>query len=98
LEHGIWAFDDAAVGLVREPFISGIPEIIESIIGPDRTSFTAIFSDQPFPGGDITLARLTPEAGGYWYRLQGSEQRGWLCPATLHYFSNFPGHIVLKIV
>ena len=27
--HGTWVFDDPAVGLVREPFVSGIPQMID---------------------------------------------------------------------
>ncbi len=27
-----WVFDDERVGLMQEPFISGIPEIIDSLV------------------------------------------------------------------
>ena len=30
--NGVWAFDDPTTGLVREPFVSGIPEIIETTL------------------------------------------------------------------
>ena len=28
-DSGIWAFDDERVGLVREPFVSGVPDMID---------------------------------------------------------------------
>jgi hypothetical protein len=27
--NGMWVFDDPAVGLVREPFVAGVPQMIE---------------------------------------------------------------------
>ena len=27
--HGTWVFDDDRVGLVQEPFVSGVPEMID---------------------------------------------------------------------
>jgi len=89
LDHGTWVFDDQGVGLVKEPFVAGIPNIIEAAVGPDCRSFTAVFSDRSFPGATFSLTRDTPEAGGYWYTLEGSKLRGWLCPATLQYFPSF---------
>jgi hypothetical protein len=92
-EHGTWAFDDAAVGLTREPFVAGIPEIIESVIGVGRTSFKAVFSDRAFPGATVAMHKLNDEAGGSWYALAGTDKKGWLCPATLNYFDAFPAEI-----
>jgi hypothetical protein len=30
--YGMWVFDDPAVGLVREPFVAGMPEIIDYLV------------------------------------------------------------------
>ena len=30
--NGIWVFDDPRVGLVQEPFVSGMPEIIDQAV------------------------------------------------------------------
>jgi len=30
--EGMWVFDDPSAGLVREPFVSGVPEMIEHVV------------------------------------------------------------------
>jgi hypothetical protein len=30
--NGMWVFDDPAVGLVREPLVAGMPEIIDYLV------------------------------------------------------------------
>jgi hypothetical protein len=30
--EGMWVFDDETTGLVREPFVAGVPEILESLL------------------------------------------------------------------
>ncbi len=30
--QGTWVFDDESVGLVREPFVSGVPEMIDELV------------------------------------------------------------------
>ena len=50
---GTWVFDDETVGLVREPFVSGVPEMIDELVKntPDaRNGFRLTFSAGPFPG------------------------------------------------
>ena len=29
---GTWVFDDPATGLVREPFVAGVPEMIDRLV------------------------------------------------------------------
>ena len=51
--EGVWVFDDAATGLVREPFISGADNILDALTEniPDAANgFKIIFSARPFPG------------------------------------------------
>lgn len=99
-----WAFDDPQVGLVGEPFVAGIPEIINSIVG-DVQSFTAHISHSIIPNYSAHFIKLTEkelEEGGYvpmhgWYRLEGVDMEGWLCPATLKYFKDYPDSIYVKI-
>jgi hypothetical protein len=48
-----WVFDDPATGLVQEPFVSGVPEMIDDLVSdiPNaRQGFRLLFSAQPFPG------------------------------------------------
>jgi hypothetical protein len=87
-KYGTWIFDDPSVGLQEEPFVSGIPEIIDSLAGDlDRIRLT--FSAEEFPGYQIKMTRLEEEYGGTWYSLD-KELRGWLCPALLRYFESPP--------
>ena len=30
--EGMWVFDDEKTGLVREPFVAGVPEILEPLL------------------------------------------------------------------
>jgi len=100
-DNGVWMFDDETEGLVREPFVCGIPEMVELLVADIQDSengFTLYFSDQEFPGFQIKVDLVEPEAGGNWYRLTvgGAETKGWLCPALLKYFATAPATIYAK--
>lgn len=94
--RGTWVFDDAATGLVQEPFVAGIPEIIESIVG-DATAFTAIFAAEAFPGSQHVLTRGRAEHGGFWYHHVATNRDGWLCPALFRYFAEAPPEIHIQM-
>jgi hypothetical protein len=100
LWNGLWVFDDPDAGLVKEPFVSGVPEIIErataKITNPEN-GFIAIFSANPFPGFDIHLELLREEFGGNWYSWSETGQEGWLCPALFKYFETAPRNIYVKV-
>ena len=56
--EGMWAFDDLAVGLSKEPFIAGIDTMIDKIVAGSPNAdkgFRAIFSAAQFPGADFKL-------------------------------------------
>jgi hypothetical protein len=100
LHHGVWVFDDPAVGLVKEPFVAGIPEMIERATGeiPDASrGFVAIFSAGFFPGAQIVLERDRDEGGGTWYRWPEMGQEGWLCPALFRYFETAPERLYIQV-
>ena len=94
-----WVFDDPQVGLQREPFVAGVPEIIDRFLEraglPPRARFLLIFSARPFPGHHAELEWVREEVGGNWYRWDGSE--GWLCPALFKYFPSAQPRIYCKI-
>lgn len=98
--QGTWVFDDESVGLVKEPFVSGIPEIIEEIVqdlkDPEK-GFRAIFSASPFPGYDLHLVQTREEFGGNWYRWEKGDKEGWLCPALFKYFKSAPKELYVKV-
>lgn len=96
----MWVFDDPEVGLVKEPFVAGIPEMINRAVAaiPDaEKGFLAIFAATPFPGIDLTLERTRAESGGTWYRWTATGQEGWLCPALFRYFPEAPEKLYIQI-
>jgi len=98
--EGSWVFDDEQVGLSREPFVSGIPEIIDHFVRdiPNaEAGFRMLFSATPFPGYQVTLTLVRPEFGGNWYRCEELDQEGWLCPALFRYFDEAPKTIYAKV-
>ncbi|MEM1185310.1 MAG: DUF6717 family protein [Planctomycetota bacterium] len=99
-QHGTWVFDDPAVDLVAEPFVSGVPEIIDRLVAAiDRADegFRLLFSAGEMPDAHLTLDHLRPEIGGHWYRAAAWELEGWLCPAMFKYFDDAPDRITLRV-
>ena|SRR5688572_17307202 len=91
--QGTWVFDDDRVGLTREPFVAGIPEMINLLvkdIPKAREGFRLTFSASPFPGYQKKFDWVREEFGGNYYRMQDSDMQGWLCPALFHYFEEAP--------
>ena len=108
--EGYWVFDDKDTGLVKEPFIEGMPEIINLIIDMSfrdisnaDNGFTILFSDKPLPNTDLELKWIREEYGGNWYKMKldivlnkEHELEGWLCPALFKYFDKAPEMIYAK--
>ncbi len=95
---GTWVFDDADKGLEKEPFVTGVPEIIDSAVKdiPNaETGFRLLFSARPFPGFSIKLTWVRTEFDGNWYRTEDGRE-GWLCPAMLLYFDEPPKELYAK--
>lgn len=96
---GTWVFDDERVGLVQEPFVCGIPEMIDDMVRniPDAQSgFRLLFSASPFPGCAMKLTWRREESGGNWYWSERHQQEGWLCPALFKYFERAPKEIYVR--
>jgi len=98
---GTWIFDDPRVGLFAEPFVSGVPEIIDKLIAeadiPDADKgFRLLFSARPFPGYQVKVLWMREEAGGNWYYSEKYDLEGWLCPALFKYFKEAPKRIYAK--
>ncbi len=98
--HGMWVFDDARVGLDREPFVGGadtmIDKAVASIPGAER-GFLLVFSQTPFPGHHLRLEWRRNDGGGDWYFSRELDQEGWLCPALLRYFAKAPREIYVQV-
>lgn len=95
-EDGGWSFDDQSVGLYQEPFVLGVPEIIDSIVG-DSIKFIMIFSKDEFPETTTHFTMIKEDMMGAWYREEKSRRVGWLCPALRKYFPTPPPKIYIKI-
>jgi len=94
--EGMWVFDDPAVGLRQEPFVSGADSIIDRMVReiPDAESgFTLLFSEEPFPGFQVEFEWRRAELSGNWYYCPALEMEGWLCPALFRYFESAPARI-----
>ena len=94
-----WVFDDASVGLEKEPFVQGVPQMIDYLVNniPNaRSGFVLLFSSQPFAGYQVELTRVREENGGYWYGVKDYPVEGWLCPALFRYFDDAPESLYIK--
>ncbi len=99
---GTWVFDDPAVGLAREPFVSGVPAMIDALVADAGVAdardagFRLLFGEQPFPGYQRVFTRTRGEYGGTWYRDDTAGAEGWLCPALFKYFDEAPPTLYAK--
>ena len=97
--EGIWAFDDAGVGLQKEPFVSGADDMIDVLVADipkADAGFRLMFSGAPFPGHQVVVEWRREEYGGNWYYLPNYDIEGWLCPALMKYFDYPPARIFIK--
>lgn len=97
--NGTWCFTDQERELVHEPFVSGIPEIINTVLKnnslyEDGKNYRVLFAEQEFPQCHGVLNQTRKEFSGAWY--DWNDQEGWLCPATLAFFDHFPEKIYFR--
>ncbi|HYQ91769.1 MAG TPA: hypothetical protein VES89_06765, partial [Candidatus Competibacteraceae bacterium] len=81
--NGIWRFDDPDRAIVKEPFVAGVPAMLEQLTAPlphAAQGFRWFFSAQPFAGYIHTLTRQRTESQGTWYDSEQFHTEGWLCP------------------
>jgi Family of unknown function (DUF6717) len=98
--EGLWVFDDANVGLVKEPFVGGADTMIDvatAHIPNAEKGFVAVFSASQFPGAQIVLDWMRADLGGNVYQWKEREMEGWLCPALLHYFAEPPARLYIQV-
>jgi len=97
--QGFWVFDDESAGLCKEPFVCGVPEMIDDLVEeiPNaRSGFRLLFSSAPFPGYQRELTWVREEYEGNWYKLESQQIEGWLCPALFRYFESAPERLYVK--
>ncbi len=99
---GTWVFDDAATDLVQEPFVEGMPEMIDELLAREGLAkgepFRLLFSHAPFPGHAAKLDWVRDEYDGNWYEWRdgANTMTGWLCPALFKYFDIAPPVLYVK--
>ena len=96
---GTWVFDDPGARLVREPFVAGVPEMIDVLVRdiPGATNgFRLLFSAQPFPGYQKKLSWLRGDMGGNYYKMEEPAMEGWICPAMFRYYQTAPKELYVK--
>lgn len=97
--NGTWVFDDERAGLVREPFVGGVPEMIDLLVAdiPNAADgFRLTFSARPFPDYEKKLTWLRGDMGGNYYRLDDPPMEGWLSPALFRYYDRAPPELYVK--
>jgi hypothetical protein len=97
--NGTWVFDDPSAGLKREPFVAGVPEMIDVLVKDVPTSqdgFRLLFSANPFPGYQKKLTWLRGDQGGNFYKLDDPPMEGWICPAMFRYYKDAPPNLYVK--
>ena len=96
---GTWVFDDEATGLDKEPFVAGVPDMIDRMVEdiPNaRDGFRLTFSQHAFPGAQTQLKWAREDGSGNWYWSDLTQTEGWLCPALLKYFETAPQMIYAR--
>lgn len=97
--HGTWVFDDDSVGLRQEPFVAGVPAMIDVLVRdvPNaENGFRMLFSGSPFPGYQMKGTLVDQTAGGATYAIEEPPMEGWLCPAMFKYFAEAPQELYVK--
>jgi hypothetical protein len=97
--NGTWVFDDPAVGLKREPFVAGVPAMIDLLVQdiPNaKEGFRLTFSARAFPGHQKTLTWLRGDSGGNFYKLNDPPVEGWICPAMFKYYKTPPAKLYVQ--
>ena len=97
--NGTWVFDDVSAGLVQEPFVAGVPEMIDLLVKDVSNSdsgFRMLFSAREFPGYAYKLRWDREESGGNYYILEEAKMEGWICPAMFKYFETAPPELYVK--
>ncbi|MCC7085459.1 MAG: hypothetical protein IT427_10670 [Pirellulales bacterium] len=97
--NGTWVFDDPDVKLKREPFVAGVPEMIDVLIRDipqAKDGFRLTFSANPFPGHQYKLTWLRGDQTGNFYKLDDPPMEGWICPAMFKYYREAPKALYVK--
>jgi len=98
--NGQWVFDYPSRSLDKEPFVAGVPEMLEAataLVGIENpeNEFILLFSSGEFPDTRIRLDWVRKELDGNVYAWNGME--GWLCPALERFYPDPPKHLYVQV-
>jgi hypothetical protein len=97
--NGTWVFDDPDAGLKREPFVAGVPEMIDVLVKDipnPREGFRLTFAASSFPGFQKKVTWLRGDSGGNYYKLDDPPMEGWICPAMFRYYKTAPAALYVR--
>lgn len=107
LWNGMWVFDDAEVGLSKEPLVAGADTLLDALcsaksIIPEH-GCVVMFSGSQFPNHDARLVwgsgdRKNETKQGNTYVDAASGHEAWLCPALFLYFNEAPKELYVQVL
>ena len=96
-EYGVWVFTDEKVGLVDEPFVGIINQMIDNLVDHE-TKCILYFSENKLPETSVTLNLIESEPNGSYYSVEEfGDESVWLCPALFKYFKEAPKTFYVRI-
>ncbi len=90
--EGAWVFESDTG--TAEVLAAGMADVIDDLakdIADARDGFRLLLSAMPFPDYQVELT-----SSGNWYKANGKEGEGWLCPPLFRCFEAAPEAIYLK--
>lgn len=104
-KDGDWVFDYPSLGIIDEPFVEGIPQIIEhhlkkmNLLATARQEgFVVQFTvDGKLSHTDLKLELEEEDAEGGHFIDNSSGLRGWLCPDLRTFLGRVPEKLSVKI-
>ncbi len=102
-----WVFDIPFAGIIDEPFVDGMPELIEhhlkrvkgKLEHAKKYGVCVLFTEAKLKPAEFAdgiyakLARREEDNGGCWYWDAQAKKHGWLCPNLYQYFTSPPKQI-----
>jgi len=91
--EGLWCFDYPELGIVLEPFVEGMTELIDAVLAEKPETLehpVLVFSEVFTPATRLRLEWMESResADGPWnrYHCPDLDLSGWLCPCLLKFF------------
>lgn len=90
-QEGSWVLDNKGEKVVLPEGIAAIIDDLVKDIADARQGFRLVLSPAPFQGYQVELT-----SAGYWYRDNGREGQGCVCPALFDCFETAPEAVYMR--